>query len=286
MSATLLTGKARLAGVIGWPVGHSRSPALHGFWLAEHGIDGAYVPLAVRPENLRAALAGLAALGFRGANVTVPHKESALTLVDRASDMAMRIGAVNTITIVEDGTLEGDNTDAFGFIENLREVRPDWRAATGPAVVIGAGGAARAIAVALADAGAPEIRIVNRTKERADRLVQEIGPPSVAIEWNDRAAALADAALLVNATTQGMGKEAPLDLDLARLPGNALVHDIVYVPLETPLLAAAQKRGNPTVDGLGMLLHQARPGFAAWFGVEPKVTPGLRAAVLAAAPQR
>jgi shikimate dehydrogenase len=286
MSATLLTGKARLAGVIGWPVGHSRSPALHGFWLAEHGIDGAYVPLAVRPENLRAALAGLAALGFRGANVTVPHKESALTLVDRASDMAMRIGAVNTITIVEDGTLEGDNTDAFGFIENLREARPDWRAATGPAVVIGAGGAARAIAVALADAGAPEIRIVNRTKERADRLVQEIGPPSLAIEWHDRAAALADAALLVNATTQGMDKEAPLDLDLTQLPEGALVHDIVYVPLETPLLAAAQKRGNPTVDGLGMLLHQARPGFAAWFGIEPQVTPGLRAAVLAAAPQR
>lgn len=286
MSAPLLTGKAMLAGVIGWPVGHSRSPALHGFWLAEHGIDGAYVPLAVRPESLRAALAGLAALGFRGANVTVPHKESALTLVDRASDMAMRIGAVNTIAIAEDGTLEGDNTDAFGFIENLRETRPDWRAATGPAVVIGAGGAARAIAVALADAGAPEIRIVNRTKERAERLVQEIGPPSVAIEWHDRAAALADAALLVNATTQGMDKEAPLDLDLARLPNGALVHDIVYVPLETPLLAAAHARGNPTVDGLGMLLHQARPGFAAWFGIEPTVTPGLRAAVLAAATQR
>ncbi|MEX2201238.1 MAG: shikimate dehydrogenase [Dongiaceae bacterium] len=282
----MLTGKAMLAGVIGWPVGHSRSPALHGFWLAEHGIDGAYVPLAVRPESLRAALAGLAALGFRGANVTVPHKESALTLVDRASDMAMRIGAVNTIAIAEDGTLEGDNTDAFGFIENLRETRPDWRAATGPAVVIGAGGAARAIAVALADAGAPEIRIVNRTKERAERLVQEIGPPSVAIEWHDRAAALADAALLVNATTQGMDKEAPLDLDLARLPNGALVHDIVYVPLETPLLAAAHARGNPTVDGLGMLLHQARPGFAAWFGIEPTVTPGLRAAVLAAATQR
>jgi shikimate dehydrogenase len=285
MTATLLTGRALLAGVIGWPVGHSRSPALHGFWLAEHGIDGAYVPLPVRPEKLMAALAGLAALGFRGANVTVPHKESALTLVDRASDMAMRIGAVNTITIAEDGTLEGDNTDAFGFIENLRAARPDWRAATGPAAVIGAGGAARAIAVALADAGAPEIRIVNRTKARADRLVQEIGPPSVALDWNDRAAALAGASLLVNATTQGMDKEAPLDLDLTQLPEGALVHDIVYVPLETPLLAAAQKRGNPTVDGLGMLLHQARPGFAAWFGIEPMVTPALRAAVLAAAPQ-
>jgi shikimate dehydrogenase len=286
MNATLLTGRALLAGVIGWPVGHSRSPALHGFWLAEHGIDGAYVPLPVRPEKLMAALAGLAALGFRGANVTVPHKESALTLVDRASDMAMRIGAVNTITIAEDGTLEGDNTDAFGFIENLRAARPDWRAATGPAAVIGAGGAARAIAVALADAGAPEIRIVNRTKARADRLVQEIGPPSVALDWNDRAAALAGASLLVNATTQGMDQEAPLDLDLAPLSKTALVHDIVYVPLETPLLAAAQKRGNPTVDGLGMLLHQARPGFAAWFGIEPMVTPALRAAVLAAAPQR
>jgi len=284
MSASLLTGKARLAGVIGWPVGHSRSPALHGFWLREHGIDGAYVPLAVRPENLKSALAGLAALGFRGANVTVPHKEAALSLVDRASDTALRIGAVNTITVAEDGTLEGNNTDAFGFLENLREAQPGWRAATGAAAVIGAGGAARAIAVALANEGAPEIRIVNRTKERADRLVQEIGRPLVAIDWANRAAALVDVSLLVNATTQGMSGEQPLDLDLARLPTNALVNDIVYVPLETGLLAAARARGNRIVDGLGMLLHQARPGFAAWFGVEPKVTPALREAVLASQP--
>ncbi|MDZ4737980.1 MAG: shikimate dehydrogenase [Rhodospirillaceae bacterium] len=280
----MLTGKARLAGVIGWPVGHSRSPALHGFWLREHGIDGAYVPLAVRPENLKSALAGLAALGFRGANVTVPHKEAALSLVDRASDTALRIGAVNTITVAEDGTLEGNNTDAFGFLENLREAQPGWRAATGAAAVIGAGGAARAIAVALANEGAPEIRIVNRTKERADRLVQEIGRPLVAIDWANRAAALVDVSLLVNATTQGMSGEQPLDLDLARLPTNALVNDIVYVPLETGLLAAARARGNRIVDGLGMLLHQARPGFAAWFGVEPKVTPALREAVLASQP--
>ncbi|MEX2296291.1 MAG: shikimate dehydrogenase [Dongiaceae bacterium] len=281
MSALSLTGKARLAGVIGWPVDHSRSPALHGFWLREHGIDGAYLPLAVRPEALKAALAGLAALGFRGANVTVPHKETTLSLVDRASDTALRIGAVNTITVAEDGTLEGNNTDAFGFLENLREAQPGWRAATGAAVVIGAGGAARAIAVALANEGAPEIRIVNRTRERADRLVQEIGRPLVAIDWANREAALADASLLVNATTQGMSGEQPLDLDLARLPANALVNDIVYVPLETGLLVSARARGNKTVDGLGMLLHQARPGFAAWFGIEPKVTPALREAVLA-----
>ncbi|MEX0808829.1 MAG: shikimate dehydrogenase [Dongiaceae bacterium] len=283
--SNLLTGQARLAGVMGWPVGHSRSPALHGFWLREHGIDGAYVPLAVRPEALKTALAGLAALGFRGANVTVPHKEAVLSLVDRASDTALRIGAVNTITVAEDGTLEGSNSDAFGFLENLREGQPGWRAATGAAVVVGAGGAARAIAVALATEGAPEIRIVNRTKERADRLVREIGGPLVAVDWANRGAALADLSLLVNATTQGMSGEQPLDLDLARLPVNALVNDIVYVPLETGLLAAARARGNKTVDGLGMLLHQARPGFAAWFGVEPTVTPALRAAVLAAMPQ-
>ncbi len=281
MSASL-SGKARIAGVIGWPVAHSRSLALHGHWLREHGIDGAYVPFAVRPENLGPALRGLAALGFRGANVTLPHKEQALALVDRASDAARRIGAVNTILVEEDGSLSGDNSDAFGFIENLREGARGFSAASGPAVVIGAGGAARAILVALADAGAPEIRLVNRTAARATALAASLGGPVKIVGWNDRAAALDGAALLVNSTTQGMAGHAALDLDLARLPRPALVNDIVYVPAETPLLAAARARGNQVVDGVGMLLHQARPGFRRWFGIEPTVTPALRAAVLGA----
>jgi len=277
-----LTGKAKLAGVIGWPVAHSRSPALHGFWLREHQIDGAYVPFAVRPENLAAALRGLAALGFRGANVTLPHKEQALALVNQASDTARRIGAVNTIVIGDDGTLSGDNTDAFGFIENLREGARGFDAKKGPAVVIGAGGAARAILVALADAGAPEIRLVNRTEARAESLAKSLGGTIRVVAWRDRASALEGAALLVNSTTQGMTGQDPLDLDLARLPQTALVNDIVYVPVETPLLAAARTRGNPVVDGVGMLLHQARPGFERWFGTTPRVTPALRDAVLGA----
>ena len=277
-----LTGKAKLAGVIGWPVSHSRSPALHGFWLREHKIDGAYVPFAVRPENLAVALRGLAALGFRGANVTLPHKEQALALVNHASDTARRIGAVNTITIAEDGSLTGDNTDAFGFIENLREGARGFDAKAGPAMVIGAGGAARAILVALADAGAPEIRLANRTLGRAEALARALGGRIRVVDWNDRANALEGAALLVNSTTQGMKGHDALDLDLARLPKTALVNDIVYVPVETPLLAAARARGNPVVDGVGMLLHQARPGFERWFGARPRVTPALRAAVLGA----
>lgn len=275
-----LTGKAKLAGVIGWPVGHSRSPRLHGYWLALHGIDGAYVPLAVQPRDFERALKALAALGFRGANVTLPHKEAALALADRASPEARRIGAANTLVVGEDGGVEARNTDGFGFIENLREGVPGWRANAGPAAVIGAGGAARALLVALVDAGVPEIRLVNRTAARAEALAAELGGPIRVRSWAERGAALEDAALLVNSTTQGMTGEPALDLPLERLPPEAVVNDIVYTPLETPLLAVARARGNPVVDGLGMLLHQARPGFAAWFGVEPRVTGALRAFVL------
>ena len=275
-----LTGRAGLAGVIGWPVSHSRSPALHGHWLERYQLDGAYVPLAVPPEALEAALRGVPALGFRGVNLTVPHKEAARRLVERCEPAAARIGAVNTIVVGADGALEGSNTDGFGFLENLHAGQPGWRAESGPAVVIGAGGAARAILVALSDAGAPEIRLVNRTQERAETVAAELGAPIRAIPWAERAAALAGAALLVNTTTQGMEGQPPLDLDLAELPAHAVVTDIVYVPLMTPLLAAAAARGNPVVDGLGMLLHQARPGFEAWFGVRPVVDEALRAAVL------
>jgi len=278
--AGMPSGRSRVAGIIGWPVTHSRSPRLHGFWLRRYGIDGAYVPLPVRPERFADALRALPLIGFAGANVTVPHKEAALVSVDRASGEARRIGAVNTIVIAADGTLEGRNTDGFGFSENLRNALPGWSAAAGPAVLLGAGGAARAVAVALLDAGAPEVRLANRTAQRAERLAADIGGPIRVVGWDDRTAALADAALLVNTTTLGMVGQPPLDLPLDRLPPSAVVNDIVYAPLETALLAAARHRGNPVVDGLGMLLHQARPAFSAWFGVEPEVTPELRRFVL------
>jgi shikimate dehydrogenase len=276
-----LTGKARKAGVMGWPIGHSRSPALHGWWLARYRIDGVYVPMAVQPGDLAAALRALPILGFAGCNLTIPHKEAALAIVDRVDPIARRIGAVNTIVIDSEGALEGRNTDGYGFIASLRAAQPGWSARRGPAVLVGAGGAARALIVALLDDGAPEIRLVNRTFARAEALAAEFGRLIRPVAWSERAEALGAAALLVNTTSQGMNGEAALDLPLDRLPLAAIVNDIVYAPLETPLLAAARRRGNPAVDGLGMLLHQARPGFAAWFGVEPEVTAELRAAVLA-----
>ncbi len=273
------TGAARVAGVMGWPVAHSRSPRLHGYWLDHYGVDGAYVPFAVAPDGLARALDALPALGIAGVNLTVPHKEAALARMDRLSETARRIGAVNTVVVAADGTLAGDNTDAFGFIENLRAGAPHWRAEAGPAVVLGAGGAARAVAVALQDAGVPEIRIVNRTRARAEALARDLGAPLAAWPWDELARALSGARLLVNATTLGMAGGPALAIDLAPLPAEAVVNDIVYVPRVTALLAAASARGLATVDGLGMLLHQARPGFRAWFGVDPEVTPALRAFV-------
>jgi shikimate dehydrogenase len=278
-----LSGRAKLAGVFGWPVAHSRSPRLHGYWLRHHAIDGAYLPFAVRPEHLAAALKALPVLGLKGVNLTLPHKEAALSLVDRASEEARRIGAVNTIVVDREGRLEGRNTDGYGFLAHLKASVRGWRPASGPAVLLGAGGAARAIAVALLAAGTPELRLVNRTTARATALAKALSGNVAVVPWQDRAVALKDAALLVNGTTLGMEGQPPLDLDLARLPHEAPVYDIVYAPLETPLLAAARARGHPCVDGIGMLLHQARPGFAAWFGVEPEVTAELRDFVLAGA---
>ncbi len=277
----MISGKARVAGVIGWKVSHSASPLVHNYWLEQYRIDGAYVPLAVAPDNLETALRGLAALGLAGANVTVPHKVAALAAMDETDRAAQRIGAVNTIVISESGALTGTNTDGFGFLENLRAGAPGWDAADGVCVVIGAGGAARAVCAALIDEGAPEIRIVNRTGARAEALADEMGKPLGVVGWDERAAALDGAALVVNATTLGMAGAPPLELALDALPVTALVNDIVYAPLETRLLAAARARGNPAVDGLGMLLHQARPGFKAWFGRDPEVTGALRDHVLA-----
>jgi shikimate dehydrogenase len=279
--APYLTGRARLAGIIGWPVGHSLSPRLHGHWLRRYGIDGVYVPLAVPPDRLEQALDALPALGFRGCNLTIPHKSAALALVDHASPLAHRIGAINTVVVEADGTLSGDNTDGFGFLASLAAAYPGWRAESGPAVLLGAGGAARAVTVALLDAGAPEVRLLNRTPGRAEELAAGLDGPIAAVPWAERAAALDGAALLVNTTSLGMAGQPPLVLSLDALPRIALVADVVYTPLITPLLAVARAHGNPVVDGLGMLLHQARPGFRAWFGVEPKVDEELRAAVLA-----
>ncbi|TMJ96118.1 MAG: shikimate dehydrogenase [Alphaproteobacteria bacterium] len=268
-----------LAGVMGDPVMHSRSPKLHNYWLAKYGLAGAYVPLAITAGYLRAALRALPALGFSGCNLTIPHKEAALALVDKVDPLARRIGAVNCVVVAADGSLEGQNHDAFGYVESIREAQPSWRADRGPIVVIGAGGGARAVLVGLLDGGAREIRLVNRTPARAKSLARELGGPIIALNWNEREAALGGAAMLINATNQGMVGEPALDLALDSLPVTALVSDIIYIPRETALLAAARKRGNPTVNGLGMLLHQARPAFHAWFGIMPEVTPELRATI-------
>lgn len=268
-----------LAGVMGDPVMHSRSPKLHNYWLAKYGLTGTYVPLAITAERLRAALRALPALGFAGCNLTIPHKEAALDIVDTLDPLARRIGAVNCVVVAADGSLEGRNHDGFGYIESVREAQPKWRADAGPIVVIGAGGGARAVLVGLVDQGAREIRLVNRTPARGKALAQALGGPIGTLRWEEREAALEGAAMLINATNQGMLGEPPLDLTLDRLPVSALVSDIVYIPRETALLAAARRRGNPTVNGLGMLLHQARPAFHAWFGIMPEVTPELRAMI-------
>ncbi|HQT86505.1 MAG: shikimate dehydrogenase [Acidiphilium sp. 37-64-53] len=264
-----ITARASLAGVIGWPVAHSRSPLLHGTWLKRHGIDGAYLPLPIRPEDFAVCVAALARMGFVGANVTIPHKEAAFALCDEVAPSARRAGAVNTL-VFRDGRMVGSNTDGVGFMANLRAHGVD--PAAGPALVLGAGGAARAIGAALLDAGVV-VHFCNRTEDRAARLAAGIG--GGVIGWEDRAAALGDHALVINTTSLGMAGHQSLTLDLARAPAGLAVADIVYVPLETPLLAAARARGLRAVEGLGMLLHQAVPGFAAWFGVTPVVDEAL-----------
>lgn len=274
-------GKFVLAGVMGWPVSHSRSPLIHNHWVAEHGLSGSYVLLPVEPRRLDRAVAGLAALGFAGCNVTIPHKVGAMTLVDRVDAVARRIGALNTIVVEADGSTSGTNNDGRGYLHSLRESHGNWQAAAGPVAVLGCGGAARAVIVGLIDAGVPQIRVCNRSLDKALALADEMGPAVQAFAWQKRDEVLEGITLLVNSTNQGMTGQPALDLALDALPARAVVSDLVYVPLETPLLAAARARGNPTLDGLGMLMHQARPAFEAWFGVLPDVTPELRRKVLA-----
>lgn len=276
----------KLAGIMGWPVGHSRSPSIHNHWIKQHNLNGAYVYLPVNPANpddLKAALKGLSVMGFAGCNLTLPHKVMALPMVDRLDATAKRMGAINTIVVEADGTLSGYNNDGYGYIQSLLVAKPDWQPDAGPALIMGAGGAARAVLVSLAEKGVKDIRVCNRTESHATDLVaafaedfaQNLGTKLTAVPWAQRHTALADVALLVNTTSQGMGSNPPLDINLDLLPKSALVSDVVYIPMETPLLKAAKARGNPTAGGLNMLLHQARPAFHKWFGVLPEVTPEL-----------
>jgi shikimate dehydrogenase len=268
-----------LAGVMGQPVMHSRSPMLHNYWFAQQGMAGTYVPLAIKPEGLAAALRALQPLGFSGCNLTIPHKQEAMKIVDEVDAAARKIGAISCVTVRADGTLLGSNNDAFGFIRNVREAQPAWRADAGPIVVIGAGGGSRAVCYGLMLEGAKEIRLVNRNFERAQGIAQDFGSPTKAYPWEQRHDLLEGAAMVVNTTSQGMVGQTPLDIALDKLPTTALAADIVYIPLETPFLTAARLRGNPTVNGLGMLLHQGPLAWKAWFGIEPAVTAELRALV-------
>jgi shikimate dehydrogenase len=279
-----MSGAVPLAGVVGWPVGHSRSPALHRHWLSRYGIRGHYVPLTVAPEALAVVLAIMPRMGFRGANVTLPHKEVALALASETTERACAIGAANTIVFLPGGGFRADNTDGSGFLSNLRQAHPAWDAAAGPALVLGAGGASRAIVAALLDAGASEVRLANRTCGRAVALADAFGPRVRVVAWEDAGAAMTGAATIVNTTSLGMTGQPPLDFGFEWAEPGALVTDIVYQPLVTPFLARAAEAGLITVDGLGMLLHQAAPGFEAWFGRRPEVDEALRQAVLAADP--
>lgn len=269
-----------LAGVIGHPIGHSKSPKLHGYWLKSYGLAGHYVPMDVAPDDLETVIRTLPKAGFVGANVTVPHKEAALRIADHVSDRAAKIGAANTLVFQSDGSIHADNTDGYGFMENLRAGAPDWNPQDGPAVVFGAGGAARAVLQALVDAGVPEIMLTNRTRSRADQLKEEFGPRITVVDWVKAGNVIENAELVVNTTSLGMQGQPELRVPLDGLQPGAVVTDLVYAPLKTRLLQTAEEAGCTTVDGLGMLLHQAVPGFERWFGKRPEVTDDLRVTVL------
>ncbi len=275
-----MSDRIPLAGVIGSPIAQSKSPRLQNYWLSRYGIAGYYVPMDIAHADLAEALMTLPKLGFVGINVTSPHKEAVLAAADVVTDRAALIGAANTLTFGSDGKLIADNTDGYGFLENLRQSAPDWDPTSGPAAVLGAGGACRAVVSALIDAGVPEIRLANRTKARADALRDDFGSRVTVFDWVQTQQMLEEAATLVNTTTLGMVGKGELKLSLESLPKDSLVTDLVYAPLITPLLQQAADRGNPIVDGLGMLLHQAAPGFERWFGQKPEVDQTTRDLVL------
>jgi len=272
--------KIPLAGVIGSPIAHSKSPRLHGHWLRKLGLPGHYIPMDVAPEDFEQVLRSLPKAGFVGVNVTVPHKEAALKVADVVTDRATLIGAANTLIFLEDGRIHADNTDGYGFIENLRQNAPDWDAKAGPAAVLGAGGAARAILASLLDAGAPEILLSNRTRARAEALQSDFGSKVKVVDWVQAGNMLEDAATVVNTTSLGMLGHPELRVPLDGLQKGALVTDLVYNPLQTRLLREAEEMGCVTVDGLGMLIHQAVPGFERWFGKRPEVDADIRAVLL------
>lgn len=269
-----------LAGVIGHPIAHSKSPRLHGHWLKTYGINGHYIPMDVAPQDLVQVIRTLPKAGFVGVNVTIPHKEAVMSAVDQITDRATLIGAVNTLTFREDGRILGDNTDGYGFMENLRSGAPDWDPKSGPAVVFGAGGAARAVITALAEVGVPEIIVTNRTRPRAEKLRDDFGQRITVADWVQAGNVVEDARLVVNTTSLGMIGKPELRVPLDGLRPDAVVTDLVYTPLKTRLLATAEEMGCTTVDGLGMLLHQAVPGFERWFGERPVVDAATRAAAL------
>jgi shikimate dehydrogenase len=270
------TDRFLLVGVMGWPVMHSRSPLMHNYWMDQQGLAGTYVPLAIKPGGLAPALRALHPLGFAGCNLTIPHKLDAMTIVDEVDDVAKKIGAISCVVVRPDGSLFGTNNDWLGFIGNIKQQQPGWRADAGPIAVIGSGGGGRAVCYGLIQEGATEIRLINRTRERAETVASEFGGPITVLPWEDRHDALDGVAMVVNVTSQGMVGENALDLRLDRLSTTALAADIIYTPLETPFLAAARERGNPTVNGLGMLIHQGIPAWKKWFDVEPTVTAELR----------
>lgn len=271
-----------LAAVIGSPIAHSRSPLLHGYWLKRYGIKGFYIPMDVAQADLATVLRTMPKMGFVGANVTIPHKESILQIADVISDRAALIGAANTLIFRKDGKIQADNTDGAGFIANLRQNAPHWVPSAGPAAVFGAGGAARAVIAALIEVGVPEIRLANRTRARADALRSDFGAKVHVQEWVQADAMIDGAATVVNTTSLGMTGKPDLVLPLGSLSPHALVTDLVYTPLKTQFLIEAEERGATVVDGLGMLLHQAAPGFERWFGLRPDVDEATRAAVLSA----
>ncbi len=272
--------KIPLAAVIGHPIAHSRSPALHGFWLRRYGVPGHYIPMDVAPLDLEATLRFLPKLGFVGANITIPHKEAVLKIADVITDRAALIGAANTLIFRKDGKIHADNTDGAGFIANLRQNAPGWNPAKGPAAVLGAGGAARAVLAALIEVGVPEIRHSNRSRPRAEALRHDFGPKIVVHDWTQAANMLEGAATVINTTSLGMAGKPEFRVPLDALEPGAVVNDLVYNPLKTQFLAAAEARGCTIVDGLGMLLHQAAPGFERWFGPTPSVDEDTRNAVL------
>ena len=265
-----------MAGVMGWPVMHSRSPLMHNYWMEQQGLAGTYVFLEIKPGELAPALRALHPLRFSGCNLTIPHKLDAMTIVDEVDDVAKKIGAISCVVVQQDGCLFGTNNDWLGFIGNLKQQAPGWRAKEGPVAVIGSGGGGRAVCYALIEQGVPEIRLVNRTRERAEILAADLGGPINVFPWEERHDALDSVTMAVNVTSQGMVGETPLDLRLDKLPQSALAYDIIYTPLESPFLSAARARSNRTINGLGMLLHQGPPAWKRWFDVEPTVTNELR----------